>query len=350
MVNLSSKQTRFHFVQKAYLKNFSREGREGEVYVLNKDTLVSNIQGVNRIAIEEDFYYESMEILFNKEFETNTPKIFNKIITNSIDSLNTTDREVLAKFVNYHILRTKNVRKQIEAEIKLSGKKYVEEETKKLHDSTIRVFSDDYKQLMKLQLVPRAKGEKSAKLVTSDVPVVIYNYRTPNDPKSYSCYFNGSIIILPIDPNKAIMYINDNKTIKKKDLEKILRLNYFQSVMSNKFIYSSTNDFKLIKSYIKKEKLQPWTLDDRKDAITKFYNSFPIRLELGRDLWQEWGNRTYFSIMEEMSKHCNDILDKIPKREPYTCVRCGKTSNICIQKSQPEKPDRCIECGEPIIE
>lgn len=126
MLNLPSDQVRFHYVQKAFLKNFSRAGRKGEVYELNKETLTSKPRGINTIAFEEHFYHDSMENLFNKEFESKTPKVFRKIIDKRIEDLDISDFEVLAKFVNYHILRTKNVRLQIKAELELSGKQYSE--------------------------------------------------------------------------------------------------------------------------------------------------------------------------------------------------------------------------------
>lgn len=350
MLNLSNDQIRFHYVQKAYLKNFSRADREGEVFELDKELLSSKSRGVNEIAWEKFFYFNSMENRFNKEFESKTPKVFKKIIDNGMEDLKETDYELLAKFVNYHILRVKNVRLQIKAELELSGRHYTENDMKNLHDSHIQFHSEDYKQLMKLQLILLIKGEKGAKFVTSDVPVVIHNYKTPKDPTSYSCYSNGSIIMLPIDPNKTIIYINDNKKVKQEDLRNVLHPNYYQTIESYKYIYSSDDDFKIIKSYIKNQNLQPWTLDDRKAGIKRVYNSLPIIPEFGRDLWQEFGYRTWYSFMEGVSEYIRNILDNVPKREPYTCCRCGKTSNICIQRSHPEKPDRCIECGEPIIE
>jgi len=135
--------------------------------------LVSRREGVNEIAFEEYFYSELMENIFNKEFEAKAPKVFIKIKNHTINALNTTDREVLAKFVNYHILRTLDVRLQIKAELELSGKHYSEEDMKKLHDSTIRFYSDDYKRLLELQLRQIIRTKEGSNFVTSDVPVVI---------------------------------------------------------------------------------------------------------------------------------------------------------------------------------
>ena len=345
---MSSSQKRFHYVQKAYLKNFSIAGREGEVFELNKETLTSKPRGVNEIAWEEFFYYDSMEDLFNKEFESKAPKVFRKIIERRIEELNKTDFEVLAKFVNYHILRVKNVRLQIKAELELRGKKYSEEDMKNLHDSTIRVYSEDYKQLMKLQLMFLQRGEEGLKLVTSDVPVVSYNFKTPNDLQSYSCYSNGAIIMLPVDPNNGILYVNDQKTIKQGDLKDVSHPNYYQTIESDKYIYSNIDDFSSIKSLIQAYKLGSWTLEDRKAGIERICSSYPIKPDFGVDLYKEFGNRTRYSIFEEITEYTKNILDKIPKREPYTCHRCRKTSDICIPKQHPELLDRCIECGEPI--
>jgi len=345
---LSSSQIRFHYVQRAYLKNFSIAGREGEVFELNKETLTSKKKGVNEIAWEEFFYHDSMEDLFNKEFESKAPKVFRKIIERRIEELNKTDFEVLAKFVTYHVLRVKKVRLQIKAELELSGKQYSDENMKNLHDSTIRV-SEDYKQLMKLPRLFLGRGEEGLKLVTSDVPVVIYNFKTPNDPKSYSCYSNGSIIMLPIDPNNVILYINYQENIKLKDLRDVLsHPNYYQIFESDKYIYSNMDDFSLIKSFIQTHELGSWTLEDRKAGIERICSSYPIKPDFGVDLYKKWGNRTRYSIFEEITEFTKNILVKIPKRELYTCYRCQKISDICLPKQHPELLDRCIECGEPI--
>lgn len=299
---MSSDQRKFHYVQKAYLKNFSRDSHAGEVYALEKKTLMSRPKGVNKIAFAEYFFYETMENIFNKEFETKTPKIFNKIKNGTIKDLNTTDREVLAKFVNYHILRTKDVRLQIEAELELSGEHYSEEDMKKLHDSTIRVFSDDYKRLLELQF-RQITWKKGPKFVTSDVPVVIENFKTPNNMQSYWCYSDGFIAMLPIDPNNIVIYINTQRFIKQEDLINVLsHPNYLQAIHSTEYIYSNIDEFKEIISIIQAYKLKPLTIEDRKNGISKLISSYPLEFDYGVDLWDKLGNRTYYSIYDEMRK------------------------------------------------
>ena len=96
----------------------------------------------------------------------------------------------------------------------------------------------------------------------------------------------------------GILYVNDQNNIKQGDLKGVSHPNYYQTIESDKYIYSNMDDFSSIKSLIKVYKLGSWTLEDRKAGIEVVCGSYTIKPVFGVDLYKKWGNKTRYSIFE----------------------------------------------------
>lgn len=347
---MSNKQNKFHYVQKAYLKNFSIEKKRSEVYQLDKSDLSITVKGVNQIALEENFYPETLEKQFNKEFETNIPKVFRKIIDCQTSTLSVRDRKTLSKFVNYHILRTLNVREQIRAEMTLRGKTLSVEEMRREHESFIEFYSDDYNDIMNLGTILFKSNEDESVFITSDTPVIITNYKTPMDVRTFSYHSDGGVILLPINPENVILF--HNSTFNKTDLKKISHSNYFQTIQSNRYLYSRENDYSLIVETINKLNLHPWTPEERIEGIKHVLKKFNINLDSLYDLYSDrkrFSGLTWYEYRTRMLEYYKKKLEKYPKR-PYKCGHCNHEDTLYFEKdpSIPSSQDRCLNCGLPI--
>ena len=177
MNNNKSVPKRTHFVQQAYLKNFSRKTKKG-FFLYRFDKKTENIQYLNikKIAVEKFFYPPEVENWLATEIEAKGIYIINNIIEKKcIDNLSVSEKECLIRWILVQDTRTREMRNQIRQVFEdgtlLMSKIYDSELIKKYKNLKVK-FNEDFLQAIQLEfmveflrLIPRLMNYKFTLLI-----------------------------------------------------------------------------------------------------------------------------------------------------------------------------------------
>ncbi|MEK6495309.1 DUF4238 domain-containing protein [Myroides odoratimimus] len=266
-----------HYVPKVLLKSFSSKDSFIWTYdkvAKNKNWNVIKKRSINRVA-SENYFYDQVQN--NKDFsfeyelgkiERETSPLIEKLVLNqNINSITELEKEKLSYFVAIQLIRTKFQLNRI--------KDYVinfEEKT----NSFIGIKQDpiDYKMLW-FSLFEAAKefsmaiknkvwflGQSDKLFYTSDNPVVLQNTINKStirgtiglDSYGIEIYMPLSdSVILCMFCEKLLQNKHGILNLKKFNSENILNVNALQFYQSERFLFSSSNNFEMIEEIINKQ-------------------------------------------------------------------------------------------------
>jgi len=295
MNNNKSVPRRTHFVQQAYLKNFSRKTKKG-FFLYRFDKKTENIQYLNvkKIAVEKFFYPPEVENWLATEIEAKGIYIINNIIEKkSIDNLSVSEKEYLIRWILVQDTRTREMRNQIRQVFEdgtlLMSKIYDSELIKKYKNLKVK-FNEDFLQAIQLEfmleflrLIPRLMNYKFTLLInkskiqyyTSDHPIFKYNtyHQCFQDKNRYEKIFRnygegdgylspGVEIRLSLNPSLCLIitemtpakYIHIDRQIYSRmdaNYDNVVFVNERLSVKANRFIFSKNKDFSIAKRIIR---------------------------------------------------------------------------------------------------
>ena len=267
-----------HFVPRVYLKNFSYfNGKEYYVWVFDKEKEEIFQTNIKNIAFEQEFYNtlsedQDVEKIL-QQIETKFDPVIQKLISiKNLDELTIDEKDVIAEFVAYQMIRTKETRNTLKDTSKQFFEKYGEElseslkgevldsmredSLRKTHNSLIKEvneFKSRIKDLKWILLINKTKFP----FWTSDNPVAEYNEvdLSPYGNLGLECF--GFEMHFPINPKISLMIcdkrrfgILPSKEIIR-DYRRIIRERDFQVRYSTRFTFSNENNFNFAKMMVK---------------------------------------------------------------------------------------------------
>jgi len=267
-----------HYVPRVYLKNFSYfNGKEYYIWVFDKEREEIFQTNTKNIAFEEEFYntlleYQDIEKTLQK-IETKFDPVIQKLISvKNLDELTLEEKDVLAEFIGYQMIRTKETRNTLEDTSKQFFEKYGKELSEKLKGEVLESMKKDSLRKMHNNIIQkvnefklRIKDLKWILLInetkfpfwTSDNPVAEYNEVNlfPYGNLGLECF--GFEMHFPIN-SKIALIICDKRRFSIlpskeiiKDYRRIVRERDFQVRYSTRFIFSNENNFDFAQMMVK---------------------------------------------------------------------------------------------------
>jgi hypothetical protein len=265
-----------HIVPQFLLKNFSNTNQT-HIWSFDKAAIHRRWKNVKNRPIKntptEEYFYDKIkgEKIDSFEYklgivETNSEPAISKLLdSRNLEMLTNDDRNLIAEFVAYQMLRTK----QSFLNTGLFLEDFynpIEKLSKKKHEGNSRDFwlsflksADDYK--VHLLNKTWVLTESNEQFYFSDNPVVLQN-STNYRPERGNLGLNnlGIEIYLPLS-SSIVLCLFCEKTITssipnlQSDLRNIENLNWLQVIQSCRFVFSQNGDFRLIEEMIKENAL-----------------------------------------------------------------------------------------------
>lgn len=281
-----------HYVPRVYLKNFSISDM-GEYYIwtLNKKTEKTFNSNIKNVAVKEEFYNkvseeQDIERLL-RNIETKVDNVIQKLIKiKDVNNLDGKEKDILAEFIAYQMIRTKETREEIKEIPKQILEKYRNELHPKLKEQIIDSMKEESLREMHKQIIKTAeefkekiKNLKWITLInkiklpfwTSDNPVAEYNSENlfPYGNLGLECF--GFEIHFPIS-SEVSLKLCDNRKFSKlpskeiiRDYRRIIYERDLQVKSSNQFVFSNNNNFDFAKVMLKEN---PSLKEGSKNFIT----------------------------------------------------------------------------------
>jgi len=281
-----------HYVPRAYLKNFSYfNGKECYIWVFDKEGEKIFQTNIKKIAFENEFYDKVSEEQTTEKTLRNIEAKFDIVIqklisVKEIDKLSVEEKDILAEFISYQMIRTKESRIMLEDVFKQFFEKYGDklapnlkkqainsmkkDSIRKTHNNLIgdmEKFKKRIKNLKWILLINKTKFPFWA----SDNPVAEYNEvdLSPYGNLGLECF--GFEMHFPISPKVALI-ICDNRRFMNlpskeiiKDYRRIVRERDLQVRYSTRFTFSNENNFSFAQMMIKEN---PKIKDSNRKRLT----------------------------------------------------------------------------------
>ncbi len=267
-----------HYVPRVYLKNFSSfNEKEHYIWVFDKETEKIFQTNIKNIAFEEEFYNKVSEEQITektlRDIETKFDIVIQKLIfVKEIDKLSIEEKDILAEFIAYQMIRTKETKEELKDVSKQFFDKYGDqlasnlkeqvinsmkkESLRKIHNDLIGNMEEFKKRIKNLKWILLINKTKFP-FWTSDNPVAEYNEVDlfPYGNLGLECF--GFEIHFPISPILALI-ICDNRRFMNlppkeiiKDYRRIVRERDFQVRYSTRFTFSNENKFSFAQMMVK---------------------------------------------------------------------------------------------------
>ena len=278
-----------HYVPQFILRNF--KSREGDfVWCYDKSNRKIFEPNISKIASESYFYdwikgnpENSLETKLS-EIESETALIISEIISNnSLTSLSLTDKEKLSHFISIQLLRTKNqleklkdLHNVLKGFIQMPIDVDLPEENLKVSFLSMIAEAESFVPILMDKFWYLLKSDKA--FIISDNPVVFQNtYNQSSLRGTLGLKSIGIEIYFPLSNNLVLCLFcrdvyNKLKQNAPKDItineffnqlnsitpvdcsfENIENINSLQVLSSERFIFSSSNDFWLVEDMLKKD-------------------------------------------------------------------------------------------------
>lgn len=268
-----------HYVPRVYLQNFCTQ--EGDNYIINcydKTDSHKFKTDIKNVAMEKFFYDTDKDV--NQEVEKSLGDIegsfntvYQKLVENEdLTVLNEEERGVISSFVATQLIRTKEYREGYEFSIKslkslLSNENMTEELRKQLEEVTSdEGIKENHISMLKefpqttIPLLNKKKwiliiNKTTMLYTTSDHPITLYN----PEITSHGIESPGIQIFFPLNPRLCLaivdpsLYAHHSNKIESTDIENSKLMNYLQVARSNRFIFSSTDDFSVADDVLTKK-------------------------------------------------------------------------------------------------
>lgn len=262
------KRKKQHYVPQFYLKNFTREDNTFSIYNVINNEIIQ--KAPYKSQCYENYYYgedKEWELRLSK-LEYESSKIINRIINEESYYPNIKEIEILKKFVIFQRYRTTYNEETIKiiywetAKSILAMQCYIDKVpiTEELLELTKKQFEEKYQQnvpaegldmannlvnrISDLELLVVRYNNLNNFLISSDNPVIFYNNYMN---RAVGLENAGLIVILPISPNKIILFFDakmyqrykGRKCIQLQNENEVKMLNVFQMLSANKIVYFS---------------------------------------------------------------------------------------------------------------
>lgn len=343
-----------HIVPQHYLRGFSKDRDNSSIENANKRICRYNIReplkpyaAIKKIC-KESYYYGKYEYLEQalSELENRQARVLKKLITNKrINGLTSDDELFLLMFIMLLRARTESARQLAVKIAETFGKDICQMylEKNNLHDLTAKVTVNPEwahfhtmsnlleKAFIISDLYPILLINESKKhFITSDNPVVFYNYKTISDKNTTCGYCSGLIIFCPLTENLLFLLIDKDLYDIKRDTQTTVRvkkdsdvdsINKLQLLNCNEEIYCY-DDCELdylkdlhssVKNHITERKvitkLGGYTHPDVQEGEIYSFITTDInyRITLSFIKLNKENNRRYKMIMKELAKNNNPL-------------------------------------------
>jgi hypothetical protein len=278
MDNKEEKVKLQHYVPRVYLKNFSNfNGKEYYIWVFDKEKEKAFQTNIKYIAFENEFYNKiAEEQIIEKtlrDIEARFDIAVQELISiKDIDRISIEKKDILAEFIAYQMIRTKESRIMLEDVFKQFYEKYGDklapslkeqvinsmkkESIRKTHNDLIKDMGEFKKRIKNLKWIFLINKTKFP-FWTSDNPVAEYNEvdLSPYGNLGLECF--GFEMHFPLTPKVALI-LCDNRRFKNlpskeiiKDYRRIVRERDLQVRYSTRFTFSNENKFSFAQMMIK---------------------------------------------------------------------------------------------------
>jgi ribosomal protein S17E len=271
-----------HYVPRTYLKNFS-SFNGGEYYIWVFDKLTEKVfqTNIKNIAFEEEFYNKVSEEQTTektlRDIETKFDIVAQKLISvKDLDMLIGEEKDVLAEFIAYQMIRTKGVREEIKDIPKQLLEKYGDNMNSNFKEQVVDSMTKDSLRKMQNNIIGNIevfkKRIKNLKWIvsinktkfpfwTSDNPVIEYNeidlFPYGNlglDCFGFEMHFPiNTMLTLTICDNRRFIELPSKEIIK--DYRRIVRERDLQVGYSTRFIFSIDNNFSFAQMKVRENPL-----------------------------------------------------------------------------------------------
>lgn len=259
-----------HYVPRVYLKNFSTfNGEEYYVWVFDKVTEKIFQTNIKKIALEEEFYNKVSEEQTTektlRDIETKFDIVAQKLISvKDLAMLDDQEKDVLAEFIAYQMIRTKEVREEIKDIPKQLLEKYGDDMDPNFKYQVVNSMTKDSLREMQNNILMNIeifkKRIRNLKWIisinktkfpfwTSDNPVIEYNEVDlfPYGNLGLDCF--GFEMHFPINAMLTLTICDNRRFIELpykeiiKDYRRIVRERDLQVGYSTRFIFSIDKNF-----------------------------------------------------------------------------------------------------------
>lgn len=260
-----------HYVPQFVLRNFL--SKENFIWSYDKKWNSSKERSISSVAYEEYFYDKikgqkegSLEYFFVKA-ETDTAPIISKIIQErSLNALTLEEKIVIAMFIILQLNRTKTALKdseEISEKLMESMQNFAAESEIKINfgnNNPKEVWRSIFKSTPYFTEILLQKKwvllESNKMFYTSDNPVVRANYTYRNSIRGVlGLKSKGIEIYFPLGDSLILcLYCEKTFEMPKNTLCKIENIEYFNSLQilnSDRYVFSSQNNFELAKDILK---------------------------------------------------------------------------------------------------
>ena len=265
-----------HYVPQLLLRHFSSSD-ENLIWCYDKTWKKSKERSITNVASENCFYdiipgqrENSFEYLMGRAESDIAPIILKIIKERSLNILTTDDKVLLALFIALQLNRTKSALREVErinkelldfvkAGIQSAKVNFEEHSSREVWLSTFYSTPTFANHIMN-KLWFLLESEK--KFYTSDNPVVMQNIlnRKPNRG-TLGLNSDGIEIYFPLSPSLLLCLLCERSydILKDNELpcsaENIENINSLQVVYSDRFIFSSQNNFELVNEMVSKNEI-----------------------------------------------------------------------------------------------
>jgi len=267
-----------HFVPRVYLKNFSSfNKKEYYVWVFDKEKEEIFQTNIKNIAFGKEFYNtlsEDQDIEKTlQQIETKFDPVIQKLISiKDLSKLTMDEKDIVAEFVAYQMIRTRETRNTLKDTSKQFFEKYGEQLSEKLKKEVLESMKEDSLRKMHNNIIKevnefksRIKDLKWILLInktkfpfwTSDNPVAEYNEVDlfPYGNLGLECF--GFEMHFPISPKIALIICDKRRfsilPTKEiiRDYRRVVRERDFQVRYSTRFTFANENNFDFAKMMVK---------------------------------------------------------------------------------------------------
>lgn len=295
-----NKKKKQHYVPQFYLRNFTRQDNKFTLINLKTNSIIENAPCKDQCY--ENYYYGIDEKWEKKlgAIETEASIIIKKIIDSNTYYPNTSEIKVLKKYILFQRIRTvdntdnfldielkfidvylknlfKNNNIKLPNNVLVDVKKTYKARTERtIPQKNLKMISKLHNAFDDLDCIIINYNTTKNKLISSDNPVIFYNYFSPHSI-GISCV--GLIVLLPISDTKIIVLFDSKMYPRYKNKKIILLSNEKEVELLNCFQVALAKEIVYFKDKTQAPKVK--ILQKKKEEIMKPLESISLKTATG---------------------------------------------------------------------
>lgn len=254
-----------HYVPKLYLRNFTIAGKQDHIYCFDKLTSKNFMVNIKNIA-SETYFYDTSEADYRAEnliqqFESHLKPVYDKLIlTQDLDSLEPSEKRLIAVFVALQAMRTKQYRMMIKHYMETIFDyftDYIKLETKlseELRNELIKPRTEEglkglhVKSLDQLGRAVDSLFQKVLILIINDTDIPYWSSDHPVFPPLYTTW-HSALLEIPLSPKVSLWFCDSSIKVPLRtkylvsNVDTVIDQNRRQVMSARQYIFSDNADF-----------------------------------------------------------------------------------------------------------